>query len=165
MTNNKNTTASTTCSLSKTRYGRQTPPSMSQSIPINNAIVNRSNNNSSPGVTVSPSRSPSYFASPAGVSNSPPNLHFAGSKYFDAPSPNSLPRPPQHWTSPSDLLLCNGKNVNITTLPTMITSKRRLFNNTDNLALKNAHYGHYGHGNGSSDIISHNLKLLLNVQA
>ncbi|XP_055640271.1 uncharacterized protein LOC129777806 [Toxorhynchites rutilus septentrionalis] len=35
------------------------------------------------------------------LSGSPPNFsHFAGSKCYDAPAPTALPKPPVHWTSP-----------------------------------------------------------------
>lgn len=43
----------------------------------------------------------SAASSPAASSSSPPNASslFAGSKCFDAPPPNALPRPPMHWIS------------------------------------------------------------------
>lgn len=101
----------------------------------------------------SPPRSPISFASPAGVSKTTPNLHFAGSKYFDAPSPNALPRPPGHWTSQ------NGSSS-----VELATSKRRLFtNDTDQKCSLIA--AEAAGKNLCSDIFSHNLKLLLNVQA
>lgn len=35
-----------------------------------------------------------------GSSGSPPNFsYFASSKMYDAPAPNTLPKPPSHWTS------------------------------------------------------------------
>lgn len=35
-----------------------------------------------------------------GPCGSPPNFsHFAGSKCYDAPAPQTLPKPPRHWTS------------------------------------------------------------------
>lgn len=145
--------------------GRTSPmyaANSSSSIPILN------NNRISPGGHNN-HMSPSCFASPAGVSSSPPNLHFASSKYFDAPSPNSLPRPPQHWTAASA-----GK-------PTVNgTSKRRLFSGDSNQlatackaidSAKASHTKDIIHAGGcssnavGSDIFSRNLKLILNVQA
>lgn len=122
-----------------------------------NRHYQRNHQNGSPhGLTGrSPPRSPISFASPAGVSTTTPNLHFAGSKYFDAPSPNALPRPPCHWT------LQNGGSTNSIELA---TSKRRLFtNDTDQKCSLVA--AEAASKNLCSDIFSHNLKLLLNVQA
>lgn len=122
---------------------------------VKNRHYQRNHQNGSPhGLTGrSPPRSPISFASPAGVSTTTPNLHFAGSKYFDAPSPNALPRPPCHWT------LQNGANS-----VESATSKRRLFANETyqkcSLVAAEA-----ASKNLCSDIFSHNLKLLLNVQA
>lgn len=121
----------------------------------------RNHQNGSPhGVTGrSPPRSPISFASPAGVSTTTPNLHFAGSKYFDAPSPNALPRPPGHWTT-SQI----GGGVPVESA----TSKRRLFTN-DAFAQQQTKCSliaaEAATKNLCSDIFSHNLKLLLNVQA
>lgn len=42
----------------------------------------------------------------AALSSSPPNLsHFAGSKCYDAPAPNALPKPPRHWTGGQDVVM------------------------------------------------------------
>jgi len=61
------------------------------------------------------------------ASSSPPNASlFAGSKCFDAPPPNALPRPPMHWISCGVALSQSQQSV---------------------------------------DDLSHNLKMLLNVQA
>lgn len=41
-----------------------------------------------------------FSAASSTASSSPPNASlFAGSKCFDAPPPNALPRPPMHWIS------------------------------------------------------------------
>lgn len=119
-----------------------------------NRHYQRNHQNGSPhGLTGrSPPRSPISFASPAGVSTTTPNLHFAGSKYFDAPSPNALPRPPCHWT-------INGNNS-----VESATSKRRLFTNDTNQKCSLV-AAEAASKNLCSDIFSHNLKLLLNVQA
>lgn len=185
--NNRNTSSSSSSNASsnssnsapaannnKNRYGRHSPPSAtngSASIPISSSHYhNRIHQNNSPDGKISPSRS-SYFASPAGVSTSPPNLHFAGSKYFDAPSPNSLPRPPTHWTSPSDILMVTTANstapFNMQQMPMLTTSKRRLFTNDNAKKMGTVGGGSMscnGFGTGS-DIFSHNLKLILNVEA
>lgn len=143
--------------------GRTSPmnaANSSPSIPIlNNSRVSPGGHNH---------MSPSCFASPAGVSSSPPNLHFASSKYFDAPSPNSLPRPPQHWTASAGKPTVNG------------TSKRRLFGGDQTQlasagkpidSAKASHTKDIIHAGGcnsnavGSDIFSRNLKLILNVQA
>lgn len=60
--------------------------------------INIQNHRSSPG-GFSAASSPA--TSVAAVSSSPPNASslFAGSKCFDAPPPNALPRPPLHWFS------------------------------------------------------------------
>jgi len=119
----------------------------------------RNHQNGSPhhGLTGrSPPRSPISFASPAGVSTTTPNMHFAGSKYFDAPSPNALPRPPGHWTSQ------NGGSHSVESA----TSKRRLFtNDTVDPTKCSLIAAEAASKNLCSDIFSHNLKLLLNVQA
>lgn len=44
-----------------------------------------------------PATNISIFANNA--CGSPPNLYFANSKCYDAPSANALPKPPQHWTA------------------------------------------------------------------
>jgi len=118
----------------------------------------RNHHNGSPHGLIgrSPPRSPISFASPAGVSTTTPNLHFAGSKYFDAPSPNALPRPPGHWTSQ------NG--IGVSTVESA-TSKRRLFTNDINQTKCSLIAAEAASKNLCSDIFSHNLKLLLNVQA
>lgn len=102
----------------------------------------------SPG-RISP-RSPISFASPAGVSISPPNLHFAGSKYLDAPSPNTLPAPPIKWMTQES------------------TSKRRLFAPADRSVKSVCSLSTAAEKVGKhlcTDIFSQNLKLILNVQA
>jgi len=44
--------------------------------------------------------SPGGLSATSSASSSPPNASlFAGSKCFDAPPPNALPRPPVHWFS------------------------------------------------------------------
>lgn len=155
--------------------GRTSPPSAVSSSPTITITNNSNSNRQSPGGGMA---SASCFASPAGVSNSPPNLHFAGSKYFDAPAPDSLPRPPMHWTARGDLM---AKTMSVS------SSKRRLFNNVDGgqsattssvpATGKQTAQPKASHKMGmmilaggcasaaGSDIFSHNLKLMLNVQA
>ncbi|XP_031634240.1 C-module-binding factor A [Contarinia nasturtii] len=118
----------------------------------------------------SPPRSPISFASPAGVSTTTPNLHFAGSKYFDAPSPNALPRPPSNWTTTNSQMIEMSLSPPTTTssmADLMAQSKRRLFPLNDAASDKKCSLmvAEAASKNLCSDIFSHNLKLLLNVQA
>lgn len=76
--------------------------------------------------------------SPAGGSCSPPNFaYYAGSKCFDSPSPASLPKPPSHWVSRG--------------------AKKSLMMHKSCAAEFAT--------SSTNDMISHNLKMLLNVQA
>lgn len=158
--------------------GRTTPPTaiqqqQSSSIPIPNG------NRTSPGGIY-------------GRSHSPPMLngHFAGSKYFDAPSPDSLPRPPTHWTTRSNESSMV-KTTPTTTMASKVSSKRRLFDSVDGVKMagnlladafqqsatvavtsttpsKASHKRDIIHAGGcasGSDIFSHNLRIMLNVQA
>jgi hypothetical protein len=155
--------------------GRTTPPNavqnqQSSSIPIQQQYYHNNGNRMSPGGIYTP-----------GTTN---NVHqFASPKYFDSPAPNSLPRPPTHWTTRGmDLPMV--KTPPTTTMASTVSSKRRLFNNIDggktasNLLidalqqstapLKASHKKDIIHAGGcasGSDIFSHNLKLMLNVQA
>ncbi|XP_055299873.1 proline-rich nuclear receptor coactivator 2 isoform X1 [Sitodiplosis mosellana] len=144
-----------------------TPPNHGK----NRQYQQRNHNGSPHGLTGrSPPRSPISFASPAGVSTTTPNLHFAGSKYFDAPSPNALPQPPCHWTSTS-----SSSSSSTSTSPPLLstllqtvesaTSKRRLFPNDTSNQKCSLMAAEAASKNLCSDIFSHNLKLLLNVQA
>lgn len=187
--------------------GRQSPPSATASSSPSIPIANGSSRMSPGGH--SSSSTPVCFASPAGVSSSPPNLHFASSKCFDAPSPDSLPRPPQHWTNQrangighsvsvaniatatataTSQILQNGfgatpRNAETSSNHTKSSSgkssssKRRLFNNDNATKASQQNGGRGGAANiiraggcmptstTASDIFSHNLKLMLNVQA
>lgn len=73
-----------------------------------------------------------------GGSCSPPNFaYYAGSKCFESPSPASLPKPPSHWMS-------RGAKKSLV----MHKSCAAEFATSS-----------------TNDMISHNLKMLLNVQA
>jgi hypothetical protein len=90
------------------------------------AIANNTNNNSHQHHTRS---------SPGG-SCSPPNFsHFAGSKCYDAPTADTLPQPPRHWTKTTPAI-----GVMQTCAQASAKSKR-------------------------FDDFSHNLRMILNVQA
>uniref|UniRef100_T1D4L0 Uncharacterized protein n=1 Tax=Psorophora albipes TaxID=869069 RepID=T1D4L0_9DIPT len=53
------------------------------------------------------------------LSGSPPNFsHFAGSKCYDAPAPTALPKPPVHWTSSA-----SSSTTNTITTSALNTSK------------------------------------------
>lgn len=56
--------------------------------------------NYSNGINIHRSSPGGLSAASSPASSSPPNASlFAGSKCFDAPPPNALPRPPMHWFS------------------------------------------------------------------
>lgn len=173
--------------------GRTTPPTATQhhqqssSIPIQQQYYHSNGNRMSPGgIYPTANNSNVHQSSP---SCSPPNFiakSFAGSKYFDSPSPDSLPRPPTHWTTRGN------DSTMVKTAPTTTmasSSKRRLFPDGGQMAgnflvdafqqsamvaatattpSKASHKKDIIYAGGcasGSDIFSHNLKLMLNVQA
>lgn len=92
---------STKCFNSKPSNNVTVTPSKGK----NEYTSNRNNVNHSTGrrTPLGPSlstHSTTSSSSSTGPCGSPPNFsHFAGSKCYDAPAPQALPKPPRHWTS------------------------------------------------------------------